>query len=429
MKSCLIVLLIFLSVFSYACENTSNTPETIEPPVPPSPIISSQQTEEPQATPEPETDPVNDIRHEAANEEDENTEPEIEEEPVDPVTELIANMIDAMSLYEKICQMLIITPDAITGVSGTTVAGEITKAAIEKYPVGGIIHFSPNIISSEQITSFNTDIQELSNIPLIISVDEEGGRVARLRQKLRVHSVRAMLTYEDGGEDAAFENAIILSDVLKSHGFNTNFAPVADVWSNPANRVIGDRAFSGDFETAAKLVAAAVHGYNESGIICTLKHFPGHGNTREDSHHNAAYINRTLDELRENELLPFAAGIDAGADMIMTGHLIVPEACEFPATLSETLITDLLRGELGFNGVVITDSLAMSAVSRHFDTKFVAVAAINAGIDILLMPFDIDETIIALTEAVENGDIPESRIDESVSRILKLKIDAGIIDQ
>jgi len=237
-----------------------------------------------------------------------------------------------------------------------------------------------------------------------------------------------MLTYEESGEETAFENAKILADALITHGFNTNFAPVADVWSNPANSVIGDRAFSRDFDVAAELVAASVRGFIESDIACSLKHFPGHGNTREDSHHRMAYVNKALDELRENELKPFIAGIAAGADMVMTGHLIVPEADELPATLSKVLITDVLRDELGFEGVVITDSLAMNAVSRNFSVEFVAVTAVNAGIDIILMPVEIDETISALIAAVESGEITESRIDESLGRILSLKISIGIIE-
>jgi len=324
--------------------------------------------------------------------------------------------------------MLIVALDSITEVTGATIAGEITKAALEEYPVGGIIHFSPNITSSEQITLLNSTMQEYSAVPLLIAVDEEGGRVARLRQTINAHSVRAMLTYENDGEDIAYENAVILSEALKSHGFNTNFAPVADVWSNPTNRVIGDRAYSTQFDIAAKLVASAVRGFSDNNIANSLKHFPGHGNTREDSHYSTAYVNKTLDELREEEFIPFKAGIAAGADMVMTGHLIIPEIDELPATLSKIMITDILRNELNFDGIVITDSLAMNAISRHFSSEFVALSAIKAGVDIILMPVSIDETIAAIIQAVDDGEIPESRIDESVKRILNLKISIGLID-
>ena len=352
--------------------------------------------------------------------------PEPEKTPEELVQIKLNEIIDSMTLHDKICQMLIVSPDDMTGVTGTTVVGEQTWNALDKYPVGGFIHFAQNISGGAQITSFNSALQDFSKIPMFIAVDEEGGRVTRLG-KLGVHSVKAMLRYEEDGEETAFENAVTLSQVLKEHGFNTNFAPVADVWSNRSNTVIGDRAFSTDFELAAQLVAAAVRGYRESGVACSLKHFPGHGNTREDSHHSTAYINKPLDELHEEEFKPFIAGIAAGADMVMTGHLIVPELDELPATLSKVLLTNILRKELGFKGVIITDSMAMSAVSQHFSVDYVAVTAVQAGVDIILMPIDIEETIAALVNAVENGEISERRINESVRRIILLKISMGLI--
>lgn len=349
------------------------------------------------------------------------TAPEEPVEPVDPVESMISEMLESMTLHEKVCQMLIVTLDSLTGVNGATLAGELTQAGLEAYPVGGIIHFAQNIISGEQITQLNKRLQEMSDIPLMIAVDEEGGDVARLRSQIGAHSVRSMLRYEDAGTETAYENAAIISEALIKHGFNTNFAPVADVWSNPSNRVIGNRAYSRDFETAAMLVSAAVMGFRDNNIACSLKHFPGHGNTREDSHYNTAYVNKTLDELRAEEFLPFIAGIAAGADMVMTGHLIVPEADDVPATLSRVLITNILRRELGFDGIVITDSLAMNAISRNYSAPEVAVAAVNAGVDILLMPVSIEETVAAVISAVENGEISERQIDESVRRILSLK--------
>jgi len=416
-------------IFLFACAGDTDVFEPALPPTPPAPAPTTptppSQTNETPPAPSEITDTVN---TETGNEP--LPDPTLNEpaEPIDPVAEKITQITDQMTIYEKICQMLIVSPDAITGVSGTTVAGDVTRAALEKYPVGGFVHFSPNIISSDQITAFNEVVQEISQIPLLIAADEEGGRVTRLGSKLGAHSVRAMLTYEDGGEETAFENAIKLSDALKAHGFNTNFAPVADVWSNPANKVIGNRAYSRDFEIAAELVSAAVRGFNESNIACSLKHFPGHGDTREDTHHRSAYVTKTLEELREAELVPFISGIAAGADMVMTGHLIVPAIDDLPATLSKTLLTDILRSELDFDGVIITDSLAMSAITRHNSSGHVAVTAINAGVDILLMPVNIDETIATLVEAVENKEIPESRIDESLSRIIALKISIGIIE-
>jgi len=404
-------------VLLYSCGSDAGVLEPVEATAQPAPVQTESSPESP-SDHDVLTDMVIDDPDDFAE----------SEEEVDQVEVRVAEIVDSLSLYEKICQMIIVSPDAITGVSGTTVAGEITQAALEKYPVGGFVHFQPNLVSSEQISEFNTIVQEYSRLPLFISVDEEGGRVARLGNGLGAHSVRPMLSYEDDGAESAFENAVILSNALKSHGFNTNFAPVADVWSNPANTVIGNRAYSRDFDIAAELVSAAVYGFKENSIICSLKHFPGHGDTREDSHHRTAYVNKTLDELRDAEFIPFVSGIAAGADMVMMGHLLVPDVDELPATLSKVLITDVLRNELGFDGVVITDSLAMNAVSRQFSVDFVAVTSINAGVDILLMPVDIDETISALIDAVESGELPPDRIDESVSRIIRLKISTGLID-
>jgi len=405
-KSKIIAVLVLASVALFSCSNDLSSNDLTLPPV-------QEETEPtpPEIIP-PDTSDTTPIP----------TIPDIDPELIDPIEEQIAEIIASMTLYEKVCQMLIVALDTITGTPGKTIVDDAAIAALELYPVGGVIHFSPNIESREQITLLNSSLQEISKLPLFIAVDEEGGGVARLKQKLNAHSVQDMLTYENDGEEKAFENAVIISQALAEHGFNTNFAPVADVWSNPANSVIGKRAFSTDFELAADLVASAVRGYNESNIICSLKHFPGHGNTYEDTHQGTAYINKTFDELRDGEFLPFITGIAAGADMVMTGHLIVPDIDELPATLSAILITDILRNELGYSGVVITDALAMNAISRHFDTAFVAITAINAGVDILLLPVNIDETISAITEAVLNGDIHESRIDESIRRILLLKL-------
>ena len=218
----------------------------------------------------------------------------------------------------------------------------------------------------------------------------------------------------------------IASDLI-SFGFNLDLAPVADVWSNPDNTVIGDRAYSTDFALAADLVAAAVEGFHAGGAACTLKHFPGHGDTSADSHYGAVYVDKSLDELRTQELLPFRSGIQAGADMVMMGHLILSDIDSAPAPFSHEIVTGLLREELGFDGVVITDSLEMSAVSDYFTSGEIAVKCIQAGVDLLLCPADLDQAVTALTDAVESGEISEERINESVLRILELKLRQGIL--
>ncbi|MCL2826741.1 MAG: hypothetical protein FWD72_04985, partial [Eggerthellaceae bacterium] len=282
---------------------------------------------------------------------------------VSPDDQAIADMVGSMTLREKVCQMLIVTPESITGAGLVTDADAALQGALEEYPVGGLILFQANIVDEGQITSFNAAAQAFAPTPLFISVDEEGGRVARVADALGVYSLEPMLSYQDDGDQVAFDNAKTIADVLGRYGFNTDFAPDSDVWSNPDNTVIGDRAYSTDFGVAATLVAAAVRGFHAGNIVCALKHFPGHGDTSEDSHDTAAIVYKSLTDLQGSEFKPFEAGIGAGADMVMVGHIIVPDIDSLPATLSTAVVTGVLRGDLGYGGVVITDSLAMGGIA------------------------------------------------------------------
>jgi beta-N-acetylhexosaminidase len=340
---------------------------------------------------------------------------------------LVNEILNQMDLHQKICQMFIVFVDSLTGVSNTIVAGNITQNALEGYPVGGLLYQVGNLSSDEQVTEMIQGVQSFSNIPLFIASDEEGGRVARVMDALHPYSLEAMLSYKDMGKDKAYKNAATIADSIGKYGFNTAFAPVADVWSNPENIVIGDRAYSDDFEQASELISAAVQGFKEKGMICTLKHFPGHGDTKVDSHYGAAYVTKSIEQLRKEEFLPFKAGIDSGADMVMIGHLIVPDIDEVPATFSRKIVSDILIDELNFNGVIITDALNMQAISDYYDTSYTVVNAVKAGVDILLCPSSLEESVETLVDAVQKGDILEERIDESIKKILTLKLRKGII--
>lgn len=340
---------------------------------------------------------------------------------------LVNEILNQMDLHQKVCQMFIVFADSLTGVTNTTVAGDITKNALKEYPVGGVLFQKGNLNSEEQVSSMIQGMQSYSNIPLFIASDEEGGRVARVMETLHPYSLDAMLTYKDMGKDKAYENAALIADSIGKYGFNTAFAPVADVWSNPENTVIGDRAYSDNFEQASELVSAAVQGFRDKGMICSLKHFPGHGDTKVDSHYDAAYVTKPLDQLRKEEFLPFKAGIDAGADMVMIGHLIVPDIDEVPATFSHKIVTDILKNELNFEGIVITDALNMQAITNYYDSSSGAIHAVKAGVDILLCPSSLEDSVEALEDAVRKGDILEEGIDESVRKILKLKLQKEII--
>ena len=349
----------------------------------------------------------------------------------DPVKERAAEILSEMTLHEKICQLFIVTPEELADAGQVTVADESLRVCVEEYPVCGLIYFSQNLTSVEQTKTVTANIQEYSTdatgIPMFIAVDEEGGVVARCADKLGTTGFEPMYAYRGQGAEVAKANAKTIASDIKALGFNLDFAPVADVWSNPYNEVIGTRAYSDDAAQAAELVAAAVEGFDEIGIASTLKHFPGHGDTAEDSHKTAAYSYKTLDQLRQGEFLPFKAGIDAGADMVMMGHITLPAVDTMPATFSQKIIGELLRGELGFDGVVITDSMIMSAVAHLYPSPEASLAAFKAGNDILLCGDDLRGSVARLTEACQNGELSEERIDESVMRILELKIRRGIL--
>ncbi len=345
----------------------------------------------------------------------------------DPVKVRAEELLSGMTLREKLCQLMIVRPEVLTGESPVTAAGETTRLALETYPVGGLIYSVDNLVTQEQTREMITNTQSYSKLPLFISADEEGGNVGRLMYKLGTTWVNSMYSYKDQGADTAYSNAKTIGTDMVSCLFNTDFAPVADVWTNPDNTVIGDRAYSDDFEQAAELVASAVRGFTDAGVICCLKHFPGHGDTSTDTHEGAAVVSKSLDELRAGEFLPFVSGIEAGADMVMIGHITVTSVDPEPATISKAIITDVLRGELGWDGVVISDSLDMGALAGY-DNGEVCVKFLEAGGDILLGIPDIETALTALEAAVTDGRLTESRIDESVQRVLELKISHGIIE-
>ena len=337
-------------------------------------------------------------------------------------------LLAGMTLHEKVCQLFLVYPEAIAGSSPVLSADSALEQALEQWPVGGFLLDKKNMTDRRQLTELLTGVQTMTQIPLILTCDEEGGRVNRLMSTVGTTWVGPMLDYQDQGTETAFANARTIAADLLSCGFNLDLAPVADVWSNPENTVIGDRAYSTDFAQAAELVAAAVEGFHAGGAACALKHFPGHGNTSADSHYGAVYVERTLAELWENELLPFQAGIDAGADLVMVGHLIVPDLDSAPAPFSYRIVTELLREEMGFTGVVITDGLQMQAMTDHYTSAEIALNAVQAGVDLLLCPSDLESAVAALEQAVETGELSPQRLDESVQRILELKLRQGLLD-
>lgn len=355
-----------------------------------------------------------------------------EEEEIAPELQEAERILESMTLEEKIYQMFIVTQEQLTGVSTVTRSGETTKEAIQKYPVGGIVYFAKNLISREQCMEMIDNIQTYSKLGLFISVDEEGGTVARLGNNAAMGTTSFPpmgIIGESKDVQQAYDAGYTIGTEIAALGFNLDFAPVADVNSNPDNPVIGTRAFSSDPQIAAEMVSACVNGFQDSRILCTLKHFPGHGDTDADSHYGEARTDKTLEELEQCEWIPFRAGIQAGADFVMVGHICAPNVTDetLPASLSYDMVTGFLRGQLGFEGIVITDSLSMQAITDQYSSGEAAVKAVKAGVDILLMPENLADAAEGLVSAVQSGEISEEHIDESVLRILKIKSESGIL--
>lgn len=363
------------------------------------------QTEEPTPTPSPTPEPT---------------------PTPNPTVQRAEEILSGMTLRDKLCQLMVIRPEALGGEQPTTSADEAALAALAEYPVGGFVFTLDNLETVEQTLGMINGFQGASEIGLLICADEEGGNVARLMYKLGTTWFNSMYSYRSEGASTAYGNALTIGGDMLSCGFNTDFAPVADVWTNPSNTVIGTRAYSDDYSEASELVSAAVGGFRDSGVICTLKHFPGHGDTSADTHTGAAIVTKSLDELRAGELLPFVAGINAGADMVMMGHMTVTALdADNPASMSYAVVTGLLRGELGYDGVIITDALEMGALADMSEGEK-CLRCLRAGVDIVLAPSDLAETVVYLEQAVADGELDASQIDASVMRVLIMKLGHGV---
>ena len=358
-------------------------------------------------------------------------EPEATPQPT-PRPDITSLTTADLTLEEKVGQLFIVRPDALdltlpqetiddAKADGVTELTDAMRGTLQKYPVGGVCQFGKNIESPAQIKAFNAFLQEASDIPLFITVDEEVGAVARLANNdafdLPQYTSAAAIA-EFGAGNVNFIGSTI-GGYLHMYGFNMDFAPVADVNTNPDNPIIGTRAFSSDPAVAAECAVAMAKGLAGEGILPTFKHFPGHGDTAEDSHTGLAYSCRTVDELAACELLPFEAAAEAGPHAVMVGHIVVPELTgDTPATLSAAAIALVPDAE---NTLIVTDSLAMGAITDSYTPGEAAVLALQAGCDVLLMPNGLADAYDAVLAAVQDGTISEQRLDESVTKILRMK--------
>lgn len=403
------------------------------------------------------------------------SENETEDEPSEVIVESdeeIESIIENLDTEEKIAQLFMVTPEEITGVDIATRAGDSTKDALTLYPVGGLIYFSRNFEDTDQtvemLSKSSEYIRDACGIAPFIGVDEEGGKVVRVADNEafvpkeeeeaknkdnnasekkdkkeaeetegdtssassnsipEIKNVGPMADIGKAGDmDGAYNAGAAIGAYLSAIGFNLDFAPDADVLSDEGNEVIGDRSFGSDPGLVAKLSWQYACGLKEAGVTPCFKHFPGQGSVSGDTHEGAVANSSTLEQLYAADLIPFQNAADNEADMIMASHISYPEITgdDMPASLSYRMLTEILRGEMGFKGVIITDSFEMGAVTQKFpDPGEAAVNAVKAGADIILMPSDFHEAYNRLLSAVSSGDIEEGRIDDSLRRILKVKL-------
>ena len=356
---------------------------------------------------------------------------EATEPAVDPLDEQASQLVSGMSLEDKVAQMFVITPEALTGYASVTAAGDTTKAAYESRPVGGLIYMADNLLSIEQTTEMLTNMQniamERTGLPVFLSVDEEGGTVARVA-KNDAFGVTDVGNMSDIGATGDAQNAynagVTIGTYLKQLGFNVDYAPVADVLTNPDNTVIGTRSFGSDASVVADMVTKELEGLSSQGVFGVVKHFPGHGGVSGDSHDGAVTMDKSLEELMQTEFVPFQKAVENGVSFVMVGHISVPQVVgdNTPASLSQMMVSNVLREQLGYQEIVITDAMNMGAITGSYTADQAAVMAVNAGVDMILMPQDYETAYNGLLQAVQDGTITEDRINESVTRIVKVKL-------
>ena len=343
--------------------------------------------------------------------------------------------VQAMTLREKVGQLFLIRPDQLdttisldqvhndkVSVQGIQSVNSVMLETMKKYPAGGFAVFRKNIVSPEQLKALTKSLKDMCEVMPFMAIDEEGGRIARIANNKAFNVKKFPSMQAIGSSGKVRESAEYIASYIKEYGFNMNFAPVADINTNPENIVIGDRAFGSDPEEVSRFVGEYLDGLHAHGILGSIKHFPGHGDTKNDTHQGYVAVTKTWPELLSAEIIPFRENLHK-ADTVMIAHITMKNVTKdnLPATLSHEIITGKLRNELGYDGVVIADAMMMGAIKDNYTSAEAAVLALEAGCDILLMPYDYVGAFDGVLEAVESGRLSEARIDQSVNRIMKLK--------
>ena len=343
----------------------------------------------------------------------------------------INSLINNMSLDEKIGQIFILDLKKKSNGNYYLNDDDELKNYLADIKPGGVIFFSDNIKKNSQVAGFISELQSNSSIPLFIAVDQEGGRVSRLTISenmdfLKTPALKVLGKINDSG--ASWHVGLIIGEQLSILGFNLNFAPVADINSNPDNPVIGDRAFSDNVQTVSKLVKPLVQGLQEAGVCSVIKHFPGHGDTLTDPHSGEVSVKTSLKELYRNQLIPFREGISQGTAAVMIAHIKTPDIAEtkgLPASISPFFIKNILREQIGFKGIIISDSFSMGAIKNYWTAEESAKMFISAGGDLILRPVDAAAAKKGIYKSIIEGSISEERLNESIFRILAVKLRFG----
>lgn len=356
-------------------------------------------------------------------------EPVVTPEPIPELTpeekldEVINAMIEAMPLEDKVSGLFFVTPESITDVSAAVRAGDGTREALTRYAVGGIVYDKKNIQNAEQFREMLGNTELYSKYPLFLGIEEEGGSISPLAAAGLVEKQSSAADIGAGGDaGAAYQVGSSLGAGLSSYGINVNFAPVADL-ANVDGSVMASRAYGNDAAAVTTYVNNMVSGLQEQGVTACVKHFPCGGGTTADTHDGLAVSDRGAEELRSQELTVYQSSIDSGVQMIMVGHTAVPSLTgdNTPASLSSIVVTDLLRNEMGYRGVIITDAMDMKAISEYYGSGQAAVLALRAGCDMILMPESFEEAHGAVLAAVQDGTISEERINDALRRIYRIK--------
>ncbi len=365
-----------------------------------------------------------------AQQTEETQEPQAPE--IDQTVQQAAEIVGGMSLEDKVAQMFIITPNALTGYSsGVTAAAETTKQSYQSRPVGGLLYTADNLKDPDQTREMLSSMQQISDertgLPIFLCAEEEGGGDDLIAGNgaFGIEGADAMASVgQTGDPQNAYDAGKSIGTYLADLGFNVNLGPVADVLSNPDNAALAERSFGSDAGLVSEMASSALQGLSDAGIYGVVKHFPGYGGTSGDGSEGAVSVDKSKEEMAASDFAPFQSAIDAGASFIMVGHASAPGVTgdSTPSSLSKAMVTDVLRTEMGFDGIIVTDGMNLPAITAQFNSDNAAVLAVEAGVDMILTPADYGKAYDAVLSAVQDGTITEARINESLLRIVQAKL-------